>query len=165
MDSAKFGTLLNDLVEVTDIVDVDLTTDCGRWQLYEKAMATSAGRDLVYLAVGLEPDEPLASAAVVRAVETVADDQRPKWISRLPEGNRDYATRRAHELSLFEKLAAGEINDVEVAGEVDSWTDWLQSRIAQASDSCGILAIMERRGRTKRIRNQAKQRSAQLRCL
>lgn len=133
-----------------------------RWQLYRNGIATDEGAPLVLTALCHEPNLPLASATVIWALEHRGAAERDRWIGALPPGSSsDYAKRRAIELAVAERLR----DDPETlvsAADVSGWTQWLQLRVAEESESRTALAALEVAGATKRIRRVAHEKRSKM---
>ncbi|MFS0698654.1 hypothetical protein AB6N24_01640 [Cellulomonas sp. 179-A 4D5 NHS] len=43
-------------------------------------------------------------------------------------------------------------------GAVDTWSDWLQRRLVDDTDSRDVLTLLEAHGRTRRVRGRARHR-------
>lgn len=154
--------LLDDAVEqLAQLVGVtpgDLGDEHARWVIYLKGMESPVARELLLRAVGAETDDNLAASVVLRMIEGIGEDERAEWVNSLRGDKRDYAHRRALELSILERILSDTFDTAEVAQQVDGWTDWLQLRIAESATSPGVLDIVGEAGRTRRIRNTAKDR-------
>ena len=141
----------------------NLGDEHARWEIYLKAMNSRAARELLLRAIDAESDANLATSVVLRMIEELGEAERADWVNSLRGDKREYAHRRALELSTLERISSGKIDSVEVAQKIDGWTDWLQLRIADSATSAGILDIVGDVGRTRRIRNAAKGRRAKFR--
>jgi hypothetical protein len=158
------GELLDDAVEqlarLVGVAPGDLGDEHARWVIYLKGIESPAARDLLLRAVGAETDDNLAASVVLRMIEGIGEDGRAEWVNSLRGDKREYAHRRALELSILERILSGTFDSAEVAQQIDGWTDWLQLRIAESATSPGVLDIVGEAGRTRRIRNTAKARRA-----
>lgn len=151
-ETPAFEERLRDLAARVGADPPDPADEHARWALYARAAPVEEARpDLLWL-VEREPDGALASAVVVRLLESVPQDLRPRCVAALPPGRtREYARVRARELAILEDLAAGaEVPDV---GE---WTPWLQLRAAAAARHRGVLEALAATGATRRIRHTAR---------
>ena len=129
-----------------------------RWGLYRNALADADQRAALLQVLRVDPNRPLVSAVVIRALELVSADERTVWLDVLPPGpQRDYAQRRAVELGLLEGLLEDADSQVEEA-DARAWSPWLQVRLAEAAAGREVLAVLAEVGDTKRIRDQARQR-------
>nr|WP_202477997.1 hypothetical protein [Streptomyces sp. SID5470] len=126
-----------------------------RWSLYRAALDTSAALPLLFEAVSLEPDGPLASGVVGEVLERVPEDERERWVGILPPAVRDFSARRARDLGVLESLQRGAVPADSVADLIDGWSDWLQGRAVHVTADQDVLRVVSRRGRTKRIRQAA----------
>jgi hypothetical protein len=140
----------------------NLDSDHGRWRLYGEAINRGVGSELLLRAVALEVDRSLAVSIVLRMLELVPEDQYSAWIDQLAPDNRTYSLKRAAEIHLLRRARSGGLDLQEVAGSLDSWSDWLQLRLATSVDDARVLSIVSARGRTKRIRNAADERIRKL---
>ncbi|WP_030672182.1 hypothetical protein [Streptomyces cellulosae] len=126
-----------------------------RWSLYRVAMDTPAALPLLFEAVSLETDGPLASGVVGDVLERVPGDERERWVRILPPTVRDFSAHRARDLGVLESLRQGAVSAETVADLIDGWSDWLQLRAVRVTADQGILRVVSQRGRTKRIRQAA----------
>jgi len=126
-----------------------------RWSLYRAALDTPGALPLLFEAVSLEPDGPLASAVVGEVLERVPGDERERWVGILPPAVRDFSARRARDLGVLESLQRGAVSADSVAELIDEWSDWLQGRAVRVTADQDVLRVVSRRGRTKRIRQAA----------
>jgi hypothetical protein len=150
--------VLEGLAALTGEAPEDLQSDHGRWWLYERAIDSSVGSDLLLRAVALEEDKALATSVVLRMLELVATDQQATWIDQLPAASRAYSQVRASEIEVLRRAKRGDLEAEELASNIDRWSDWLQLRLAATSVNREGLAVISNRGRTRRIRNAATER-------
>ncbi|MYX31059.1 hypothetical protein GTY75_31305 [Streptomyces sp. SID8381] len=129
--------------------------DHDRWSLYHAAMDTSTALPLLFKAVSLEPDGPLASGVVGDVLERVPGDERQRWIRLLSPAVRGFSERRAHDLEVLESLKQGAVSAEAVDDLIASWSDWLQRRAIDATTDQDVLRVVSRKGRTKKIRQAA----------
>lgn len=133
-----------------------------RWDLYRESIDAGANVSLVCQALRNEPDLPLAAATVTWALERRDAAERSRWLEVLPPGRAlDHAKRRADELKILEGLR----DDLEPQTselDVDTWTQWLQLRVAKESSRADVLGVLAVAGATKRIRRTAHERAARL---
>ncbi|MFJ4985822.1 hypothetical protein ACIP9H_18725 [Streptomyces sp. NPDC088732] len=108
-------------------------------------------------AVATEPDDAIALGIVLHALGHVPAADRPAWTDRLGTARaRAYAARRARELGVLESPSlSAQLADPSVQ---DSWSDWLQLRLAASSQEPAVLHRLATTGRTKRIRRLASAR-------
>lgn len=145
-------------------VGVDLAapeSEHARWSVYLKAMGSSELWGLLLKAIGSEPDVAVASSVVLRMLERVSPNERNLWVDRLPQGkNRDFASRRASEIQIFEELSSGSNISQGAARSSFSpaWSAWLQLRLAAASSDTALLRLLSEHGATKRVRAAARDR-------
>ena len=130
-----------------------------RWRLYTRALDDAALRVAVPAVLRLDPDGPLVSAVVTRALGLVRD--RETWVDLPPAGPlRDQVRRRLHELRLLEGLA----DDVEACGgNVATWSPWLQLRAAESASAHQVLRALAEGGGTRQVRYRARERLRQVR--
>ncbi|WP_328356743.1 hypothetical protein OG800_17415 [Streptomyces sp. NBC_00445] len=126
-----------------------------RWSLYRAALDTPAALPLLFDAVSLEPDGPLASGVVGDVLERVPEDEREQWVQLLPPGVRDFSARRARELGVLASLEQGGMPSDAVGEIIDGWSDWLQLRAVRAASDKEVLHVVSQKGRTKAIRRAA----------
>lgn len=98
-----------------------------RWALYEASIPDPARHEMLRVAVRADPNAPLASAVVTRALESVRSAERLIWVDTLQPGRlRDHAATRAAELDMLDELASGG-DRIEIrSADVEGWTQWLQ---------------------------------------
>lgn len=150
------------VVSLAKLADVDpeqaIVDEHARWDLYRTALAVADQRVAVLAVLPVDPNPPLVSAAVLRALELVSVDEREAWLGVLPPGPQHaYAQRRAVELGVLQGL----VDDIDAQVDEDdarSWSQWLQVRLAGGAVSRKVLVVLSEVGDTKRIRNQARQR-------
>ena len=150
------------LARLVGVAPVDFGDEHARWAVYLKGIELPAARRLLLQAVNAESDDNLAASVVLRIMERVGEAERAEWVNSLRGDKHAYAHHRALELSVLERVLSGTLGSAEVAEQIDGWTDWLQLRIAEVATSSGVLAVMGEVGRTRRIRNTAKDRRKQI---
>jgi hypothetical protein len=126
-----------------------------RLSLYRVAMDTPAALPLLFEAVSLEPDGPLASGIVGDVLERVPGDEREQWVRALPPAVRAFSTQRARDLGVLESIKEGTVSAEAVNDLIDGWSDWLQRKAVEATPDQDILRILSQKGRTKRVRRSA----------
>lgn len=126
-----------------------------RWSLYHAAMDTPAALPLLFEAVSLEPDGPLASGVVGDVLERVPGNERERWVRTLPPAVRSFSERRARELGVLESFEQGALSAQAVDDLIDGWSDWLQSRAVRVTADTAVLRVVSQKGRPKRIRQAA----------
>ncbi|MEU3477586.1 hypothetical protein ACI2LO_25010 [Streptomyces sp. NPDC033754] len=143
------------LAALADRAVPDMTDGHARWELYRAALASDAARPGLLAAVAAETDGALASAVVGEALERVPRGDREAWVQALAPLVRAFSERRAHELGTLEDLRSGSTVQAPAPELVDSWSDWLQLRIAAEVSDSSVLRVLAESGRTKRIRRAA----------
>ncbi|MFD0152174.1 hypothetical protein ACWGQ4_32395 [Streptomyces sp. NPDC055721] len=133
----------------------DMTDGHARWELYRAALASDTARPGLLAAVAAEADGALASAVVGEAMELVPRADREAWVQALAPSVRAFNERRAHELGTLEDLRSRSTVQAPAPELVDSWSDWLQLRIAAEVSDPSVLQVLAESGRTKRIRRAA----------
>jgi hypothetical protein len=141
----------------------DLSSGHERWRIYQCAIDMPELWPDLLEAIKVEQDPPIASAVVVHLLEHVPADARISVVGTLRAGKeRDFAVARVQELGIIESIRAGGCNAEAIRAEADSWSTWLQLRLAGSATDKIVLAELAKTGRTKRVRSIA---SAQLRSL
>ncbi|MFI6930713.1 hypothetical protein [Streptomyces sp. NPDC050287] len=155
--SPALGELLRQLAQAVghDEAGASFTDGHERWSLYRAAMDTPAALSLLFEAVSLERDGPLASGVVGDVLERVPEDERRRWVEVLPPSVRDFPARRARELGVLASLERGAVPVAAVGGRIDGWSDWLQLRAVRATPDKEVLRVISEQGRTKKIRRAA----------
>jgi len=134
------------------------------------AAATSRDGDRALVATILrDPEEMTARTAVVDLVDTIATKTTDpadfqKWSAEIlpeidrfsTEGNRGFVHRRVHDWMFWLSVKAGHTPTPDELADV---TDWMQRRIAEESTSAPVLTVLAEHGRTKKIRNIARNRA------
>lgn len=129
-----------------------------RWLLYRESLGHIERRATIMGALAGEPDRPLASAVVFQALAVVDPEERQQWVQLLTPGAESRpAEQRARELDLIETLLAPDA-DPRDAKPAD-WSQWMQLRLAEGSESAGVLDLLAESGTTKRIRQRATTRA------
>lgn len=146
-----------------------------RLSAYHKVLAVVAAaprRDNDRAVVSMilrDPDGLVSKTAVVELVDRIAmrtDDPADfrQWAAGLmPEidrlmadGHRRFLHRRIHDWTIYLTVATGR---TPTATELAGGTDWMQRRIAAESTSLPVLALLTEMGRTRKIRNIARNRA------
>lgn len=136
----------------------DLDDEHRRCALYLAAEPHTDCRQELMAAVALEPDGNVGLGVVLRMLESEDVATREEWLTVLGAGEREYAARRAREMTVLE--AHGDVPGL-TAELLDSWSDWVQRRLAMVSTHSHVLEMIAEHGRTKRIRGTAAQRHSQ----
>ncbi|WP_105970793.1 hypothetical protein [Streptomyces geranii] len=155
--SPALGEVLRQLAQAVGRYEDDASFADGhdRWSLYRVALDTPGALPLLFEAVSLEQDGPLASGVVGDVLERVPGDERERWVQSLPPAVRDFSARRARELGVLESIEEGSMSAAAVDDLIDGWSDWLQLRAVRVIADEGVLRVVSQRGRTKRIRQAA----------
>ncbi|MDO0936707.1 hypothetical protein QQY66_35200 [Streptomyces sp. DG2A-72] len=149
--------VLRQLAEVVGQYEAEapFTDGHDRWSLYRAALDTPAVLPLLFDAVSLEPDGPLASGVVGNVLERVPEDEREQWVQILPPNVRAFSARRARELGVLASLEEGGVPADAVGELIGGWSDWLQLRAVRATSDKEVLHVVSQMGRTKAIRRAA----------
>ncbi|NEA34819.1 hypothetical protein [Streptomyces sp. SID13031] len=134
----------------------DLTTDVGRWQLYRTAAEDTASHATLLQAATVDPDRALVMSLVVHLPALTATADHPTWLAALAPSERAYATQRSTEYALLRTRPPHDT----LTRDLDTYTNWLQLRLAESLTHKPSLLELADRGRTKRIRNLATTRRA-----
>ncbi|MFI5674818.1 hypothetical protein [Streptomyces cellulosae] len=155
--SPAIGEVLRQLAQAVGRYEDDASFADGhdRWSLYRVAMDSPAALPLLFEAVSLEPDGPLASGVVGDVLERVPRDERERWIRALPPVVRDFSARRTRDLEVLESLKQGAVSAEAVDDLIDGWSDWLQLRAVRVTTDQDVLRVVSHKGRTKRTRRAA----------
>ncbi|WP_157252772.1 hypothetical protein [Nonomuraea typhae] len=153
--SEELRVKLHELARVQEAYPGDLNDEHERWALYLVAIRQGLGIPQLFDLLPLEPELDMASSAVVNLVERVAPEERRAWLSRIPQEAREYPEGRVAELETVDAILSGDLPASHVAGNLDSWSNWLQLRITDYVEDPTVLEILAEHGRTKRIRRQA----------
>ncbi|MGI5480556.1 hypothetical protein [Streptomyces lavendofoliae] len=133
----------------------DASDGHARWELYRAALGSDAARPALLAAVTAEPDGALASGVVGEVLERLPRPEREAWVQALAPEVREFSERRARELATLEDLRSGALAPDRVPELIDTWSDWLQLRLATESGDETVLRALAASGRTKRIRRTA----------
>ncbi|WP_328343524.1 hypothetical protein OG873_29390 [Streptomyces violaceus] len=82
-------------------------------------METPGALPLLFEAVSLEPDGPLASGVVGEVLERVPADERERWVRILDPSVRAFSERRARVLGVLESLRQGAVPADSVGDLID----------------------------------------------
>ncbi|WP_210587924.1 hypothetical protein [Streptomyces sp. GESEQ-35] len=155
--SPALGEVLRQLARAVGRHEGDASFADGhdRWSLYRVAMDTPTALPLLFEAVSLEPDGPLASGVVGDVLERVPGDERERWVRILPPAVRGFSERRARDLGTLDSLKQGAMSAEATDDLIDGWSDWLQWRAVRVTADQDVLRVVAQKGRTKRIRQAA----------
>ena len=165
-------TLSEDLGQIskdTGLAEQDtntlLTDEHARYDFYTKAFALAPPPDdrTLISAVLRDPDHAMGQAAAVelarqRAQQNSSYQSFVSWAASLPsiqEGS--FLSRRIKEWAEFKRVIEGGHLSPD---SLDGFSDWLQRKLSDEVGSPEVLAALAEFGRTKRIRNTAKQNLA-----
>ncbi len=137
-------------------VIADYSDDHTRWGLYRTAINAPEALPTLLRAVSVEQDASLASGVVGEVLERIDPQARPAWVQALDPSVREFSARRTRELHVLESIRSGTFPATQVADVIDEWSNWLQLRIATDVSDKVINQALSERGRTKRIRNTAR---------
>lgn len=132
-----------------------------RLELYRRCLAMESADQVLREALRLDTDAYVVSDVVAAALERRDLSEFDAWISVVPPSARAFVDRRAGEVALMRR-------HLEPSGE-SGWTqsdsarvlaasDWLQHRMAAASESRELLELLASGGRTRRVRAAAAHR-------
>lgn len=150
--------MLDQVARAVGLAADDLSDEHARWRVYERALDALPDRGLLKRAVAVESDKVLAEAVVLRMVEQVADDEQDRWIELLPSDRRSYSRQRAHEVRVLRHARSQQLTTEQLATDLVNWSDWLQRRVVSELADRAAVELMAERGRTKRVRNAARER-------
>jgi hypothetical protein len=178
-------TLRDDLTALladAGIIDVDIDEaiedEHVRSSAYQRVISVAAAsprrdddRALVATIVR-DPEEMVSRTAIVDLVDKIATKATDpadfqQWSAEIlpetdrltTEGNRRFIHRRIHDWMFHLAVKAGHIPTPE---ELTDVTDWMQRRTAEESSSVPTLTVLADHGRTKKIRNIARNRAQSL---
>lgn len=135
-----------------------------RYQLYVEALSVVSPADERRLieTVLKDPDRAMKTAAVVNHIDRKASSLPTaaglaEWASAIlePVAGYDFVVRRIEEWILFKRISENNVEELPALREA---TDWLQRKVADESTSQPALELLADAGRTKRVRNAAKQK-------
>ncbi|WRZ87883.1 hypothetical protein OHB54_01630 [Streptomyces sp. NBC_01007] len=157
--SGRLGDIVTELARRTGTAIDDMSDEHERWAVYQPAFERGDCSDLLFDAVAAESVPSVALSIVLQMLGTLPASARPAWIEQLAlPDNREYATRRANDIAI---LQSADVTRLLVDEDVqDSWSDWLQLRLAEFSKESDVLSRLMAKGRTKRIRRYAMERHA-----
>ncbi|WP_063762284.1 hypothetical protein [Streptomyces sp. NRRL F-5123] len=160
-EDGRLVAVLDELADRTGLPVGDADNGHDRWRLYEAALGEAENFGLLFEVIWFEPDQNVALSVLLPVLERLPEGERARWIAQLRwEYSREYAQRYARDVALLQSAA---LTPLLADGEVqESWSDWLQVRLAQASPEPAVLRRLGERGRTKRIRGYASSRLAAL---
>ncbi|MER8009496.1 hypothetical protein [Streptomyces sp. NPDC094149] len=132
-----------------------------------EAAAEEDESDLVS-AVLRDQDQVMADSAVGRhldrrAAQLLTDPHFTRWAQAMAEGvgERGFLTRRLREWSLLRSIV---LREPWVVRDLIEASDWLQRMVTttQTVNTPDVLGLLAARGRTRRVRNAARDRLHQL---
>lgn len=157
-----------DLTEILAVEDEHV-----RWAAYRRMIASiAAGRDrdgdqALVAAILRDPADLVAKSAVVELVDAIAAKtpdpaEFQRWaadlapeLARLADGHREFVRQRVHDWSLYLAIETGH---APTADELAGTTNFMQRLLADSSTSRPALTVLGETGRTRKIRNIAKNR-------
>ncbi|MFI0937539.1 hypothetical protein [Streptomyces sp. NPDC021020] len=160
-EDGRLVDILDELASRTGLRAGDADNEHDRWRLYKAALGQAENFGLLFEVIWFEPDQNVALSVLMPVLERLPEAERPRWIAQLRwEYSREFAWRYARDVALLESAALTPLladDDVQ-----ESWSDWLQVRLAESSAEPAVLRRLGERGRTKRIRGYASRRLAAL---
>ena len=157
LDPAAPGGPFARLAQALGMTDpaADVNDEHWRWQVYQKAIATPAHGELLLEATRAEPEIPLP--VVLEMLEHVTDADAARWVAALGDRGQDraFAQARAADMATSRRFAVADATTSESA--VQTWSDWLQRRVAHHTESADVLRVLEAHGRTRRVRGAARE--------
>jgi hypothetical protein len=171
---------LTALLADAGIIDVDIDEavedEHVRSAAYQRVIAvaaasTSRDGDRTLLETILRDPEPLtAKTAAVDLVDRIAQRttdpaEFERWSTAIApsldllatEGNRRFVHQRIRDWLLYLSIEAGH---APTPAELAAVTDWMQRTLAEGSRSLPTLTVLAEHGRTKKIRNVARNRAS-----
>lgn len=159
MISESFGERIGALARRVGADLGDLGSGHVRWGIYSRAMEDRGEWPELLELVREEPDSPVASAVVVGLLEVLPDHLRMDYVLALPPGgDREYATNRARDLAMLERISAGSWTSCDERFDIQDWSAWLQLQAANKANDVPVLEGLSSLGKTKRIRAAAERR-------
>jgi hypothetical protein len=134
----------------------DLTTDVGRWQLYRTAADDDANHETLLQIASIEPDRTLAAAVVIHLLGRTATADHPTWLAALAPSERVHAAQRSTEYSLLRTPPSR----ATLARDLDTYTNWLQLRLAETLTDQPSLQELAVNARAKHTRHIARIRGS-----
>lgn len=158
---------LRRISEDTGLADQDVDSlvsdEHVRYEFYVKAFALAPPPDdrSLLRVVLRDPDHPMGEAAAVEFVGRQAQQHTSyqafvSWAAGVSDITRSrvFLSRRIQEWSNFKQIMeTGHLS----SDSLNQFSDWLQRKLSEEADSPEVLATLAEFGRTKRIRNAAKQ--------
>jgi hypothetical protein len=150
------GDFLSGLAGKLDRASLDLSDGHVRWNIYRQAMDMPSLWPELLDVVPEEPDLAIASSVVLGMLGRTPEGMREKWVELLPPGRpHDVAATRAREIGILESFARQDPDAPLDLPAPDSWSNWLQLRLATSVNVKVLLDLLARQGRTRRIRASA----------
>lgn len=168
--ASKVMTQSEDLKRISSdagLADKDINTlvsnERERYEFYIKAFALAAPPDdrTLLCAVLSDPDHAMGEAAAVEFVGQQAQRHASygtfvQWAATFSDitSSRGFLSRRIQEWSEFKRIMdGGRVSPDSLA----DMSDWLQRKLSDEAESSEVLAALIEFGRTRRIRDAAKQ--------
>jgi hypothetical protein len=131
-----------------------------RFALYQSVRA-AGGRERELLAcLALDPDPVMAGSVLAELLADADAPGRTALLTFAQNGNEAFLRRRAHELSLLDRL--GPATSEALVAQILDGSEWLQRRAVDRAGQVPILLALAEGGRTRRIRAAARQRARTL---
>lgn len=127
----------------------DWSDEHDRAELYSRAFPDRRLHDLLFAALGREPDGAVAIWALCGVVEHADPVDHPRWLAL---DAADLDRTRLAQLQVLHAVLGGAAVD---AADVESWPDWLQRRVVARVDRRDVLRLLGAHGRSKRVRRTA----------
>lgn len=157
----RFQTNLVQLSSLLGLMgdSADWSDEHSRWRLYEEAMRREGTEELLFDTIGYEPVASVALSVVLRMLESDGRVSDRDWVGRLrDEVSQIYAASRLQDLNRFDQIESGDEVDLNTSA-IESFSEWLQLRLAERSTNSSALILLANDGRTKRIRRVSSDRA------
>jgi hypothetical protein len=153
---------------LADVVgfELDLDDEHSRFAFYKSITDEPRWRLSLLSCLLVETNTDVSTAVVLALLEKVGPWERDVVVHVAPASDQDRVTGRASDLALLELLLGWPMDneglgwggDTALASLIDG-SDWLQRRVADEAVATPILRLLAERGRTKKVRARAFERS------
>jgi hypothetical protein len=153
---------------LADVVgfELDLGDEHSRFAFYKSIADEPRWRLALLSCLLVETNTDVSTSVVLALLEKVAPWERDVVVHVAPASDQDRVTGRASDLALLELLLGrsvadeglGSGGDVILTSLIDG-SDWLQRRVADEAVAMPVLTLLAERGRTKKVRARAVERS------